>query len=220
MLELRIKTASRRYVAPADLPHVLGHQRALAELGDMVEALIAQMDMLDGDPDLEETDAEDSFAFSARALGWALMEGAGCAIGDGDTVAYPEWQTLQGKAKGAQMPISHNEDDEEDDPHGVCDEDGVNTCLGMLRAGPGAGCDISEPDHGIDDVNHDGDEGLAVLSWGMNQEEPLRVNLDVDAGFMARYRDRIRKRHYIKISTWRGTVWKRSDERLQAANAD
>lgn len=37
----------------------------------------------DGDPDLEETDAEDSFVLSARAV--AYGSGPGCAISDPDT---------------------------------------------------------------------------------------------------------------------------------------
>jgi hypothetical protein len=65
----------------------------------------------EGDPDLEETDAEDSFVLSGQALAYA--SGPGCPISD----------------PGGGL----NEDDEEDDPAGVCDEDGVNTNLENAR---------------------------------------------------------------------------------------
>lgn len=57
MLEMKIK-AGRRSVVPGDLPSILGARRAYRELGDMVEALIAQMDMMAGDCDLEEDDLD------------------------------------------------------------------------------------------------------------------------------------------------------------------
>ena len=59
MLEMKIKTG-RRSVVPGDLPSILGARRAYRELGDMVEALIAQMDMLAGDCDLEDDDLDQS----------------------------------------------------------------------------------------------------------------------------------------------------------------
>lgn len=43
-----------------------------------------------------------------------------------------------------------NPDDEEDDPSGQCDEDGVNTDLSAASDG-GPGCRISDPDHGLDE---------------------------------------------------------------------
>lgn len=57
MLQMKIKTG-RRSVVPGDLPSILGARRAYRELGDMVEALIAQMDMLAGDCDLEDDGPE------------------------------------------------------------------------------------------------------------------------------------------------------------------
>ena len=48
MLQMKIK-AGRRSVMPGDLPSILGAQRAYREIGDMVEALLTQMDMLAGD---------------------------------------------------------------------------------------------------------------------------------------------------------------------------
>lgn len=57
MLQMKIKTG-RRSVVPGDLPSILGARRAYRELGDMVEALIAQMDMLAGDCDMEDDDPD------------------------------------------------------------------------------------------------------------------------------------------------------------------
>ena len=59
MLQMKIKTG-RRSVVPGDLPSILGARRAYRELGDMVEALIAQMDMLAGDCDMEPDDIDQS----------------------------------------------------------------------------------------------------------------------------------------------------------------
>lgn len=79
MHELSVKTG-RRHVPLYDLPVRLGRAGAAREIGDMIDALIAFMDDLDGDPDLEETDAEDSFALSVKGLSSAA--GAGCPISD------------------------------------------------------------------------------------------------------------------------------------------
>ena len=52
-------------------------------------------------------------------------------------------------------------DAEEDDPHGECSEDGVNTGLARARGG-GPGCTISDGDSAIDDspCDPEGDYGL------------------------------------------------------------
>jgi hypothetical protein len=46
---------------------------------DMIEMLIERLDLEDGDPDLEETDAEDSFVLSWYA---SKQSGPGCPISD------------------------------------------------------------------------------------------------------------------------------------------
>lgn len=50
-------------------------------LADTIERLLAELDARDGDPDLEETDAEDSFVLSWYANG---ERGPGCRISDPD----------------------------------------------------------------------------------------------------------------------------------------
>ena len=52
MLQMKIDTGGRT-VTPGDLPSILGARRAYRELGDMIEALIAQLDVMAGDCDLE-----------------------------------------------------------------------------------------------------------------------------------------------------------------------
>lgn len=79
MLEIAIKAAGRN-VTLGDLPSILGARRAYAEIGDMIEALIAQLDMLAGDSDLEEIGAEDGFAVPPHQLGWDYAPG--CPIAD------------------------------------------------------------------------------------------------------------------------------------------
>jgi len=51
------------------------------QIADQIENLIALLDMLDGDPDLEENDAEDSFSLSSRARS-RDDTGPGCPISD------------------------------------------------------------------------------------------------------------------------------------------
>lgn len=71
--------------------------------------------------------------------------------GDEGDWAWPEWdrRNLAGRRAGVEADALTNcglsEDDEEDDPHGVCDEDGANTALCLLR-GRGPGCLISDSD--------------------------------------------------------------------------
>lgn len=55
MLELRIVVA-RRSLRPFDLPATLGRAAAAREIGETIDALIALMDDLDGDPDAEDDD--------------------------------------------------------------------------------------------------------------------------------------------------------------------
>lgn len=84
------------------------------------------------DSDFEETDAEDSFVLSTNAL--RLGRGPGCEVSDPGGSAF-------------------GEDDEEDDPSGQCDEDGINTLVAVSGRINGPGCTISD-----DDAEHDGKE--------------------------------------------------------------
>ncbi|MFT4055208.1 MAG: hypothetical protein QM681_11940 [Novosphingobium sp.] len=218
MLELKIK-AGRRYVQPSDLASRFGAARALEELGDMIEYLIAQVDMIEGDPD-EECNGD--------------LEPDDDAKGD---PSWPEWHTLSHKlsARGA-TPMGHtpwggisHEDDEdddaaeEDDPSGQCDEDGVNTVLGALR-GDGPGCEISDPDQAVDDVGCDEEGGdmLPVLDWrAHDQTEPIVPSDTVDRRIMAVYRDRIRNLYYVKresIYPGQPPAWHRASTPLDAIN--
>lgn len=93
MLEIQIK-ASGRHVAPRDLAALLGPERAYEEIGDMIEALIAQMDLLTGDCDIEDDDPaedddpsgqcdEDDVNTAWERVDWQA-KGAGCVISDDD----------------------------------------------------------------------------------------------------------------------------------------
>jgi hypothetical protein len=225
MLELKIK-AGRQYVDPTSLASRFGAERALTELGDMIEYLIAQVDLLAGDPDFEETDAEDAFALSPVARCFSTNAGAGCPISDAADPAYPEWHTMRGAAKGQSMPNSWNEDDEEDDPSGQCDEDGVNTSLALL-SGNGPGCEISDIDHACDDKGIDSEgccDPLPVLDWREHdQTKPILPDMSADRRIIGIYRDRIRGASYVKIaSPYRGAppVWRLAKTPLAAINAN
>lgn len=120
----------------AGLAYVVPDSREAIEAA--VEALIARLDAADGDMDLEEIDER---------------EPDDDAKGD---PSWTEWHT-RGRHKGGTGLKGLNgwnvyEDDEEDDPSGQADEDGINTLLFLSRDG-GAGCPISG------DQEWNGDEG-------------------------------------------------------------
>lgn len=121
-----------------------------AKLEAFVSVAIDLLDVMDGDPDAETgNDLEDDFALSENALAWE--DGPGCTIADKDAGAYVEWHTRPANSRrhgGPESMIGH-EDDEEDDPAGQCDEDGINTAHDLIRYTPGSsgpGCPISDPD--------------------------------------------------------------------------
>ncbi|MFC3440762.1 hypothetical protein ACFOKF_06030 [Sphingobium rhizovicinum] len=149
MLELKIK-AGRRHIPIFELPAALGRRQAYQEIGDQVDALIAFLDDLGGDPDLEEDDDAGGNILDERH----------------DALTWPEWHTLPPQQRGAGnyagKLLDHadhghqHEDDEEDDPaeeddpSGQCDEDGINTAFSNAdwEAESGAGCPISDPGGG------------------------------------------------------------------------
>ena len=98
MLELKIKTG-RKHIPIFDLPTVMGRREAAREVGDQIETLLAFIDDLDGDPDLEDS-------------------------GDEHDSAWVEWSTMQGSQKAGANLLAGHEDDEDDDPA----EDGDIDC--------------------------------------------------------------------------------------------
>ncbi len=103
-----------------------------AEIASAIEVLIDLLDTLGGDPDLEETDAEDSFAISHIARGNAA--GAGCPIADPGGVTCSEdepdmWGFADGDGPGC--PIS---DPPEDDTEDRCLA-GDDGCAPVIRMG-------------------------------------------------------------------------------------
>jgi hypothetical protein len=57
------------------------------DLEALTERLIERLDEADGDPDLEEMDAEDSFILSRNARRRARRSGPGCILSDPDEAA-------------------------------------------------------------------------------------------------------------------------------------
>ena len=118
-----------------------------AKLAAFIAVAIDLLDTLDGDPEAEELPLED--AFVQHDPHFAEQEEGG------KDASFVEWHTKHGnlRRKGqAEILPTQNEDDEEDDPSGQCDEDGINTLLG-LSTGSGPGCTMSDPD-----CEHDGRE--------------------------------------------------------------
>lgn len=118
------------------------------DLEALTERLIDHLDTIDPDPEAEEIPVEDAqitydlppeedgtdpdFEQTRDEDDWYphASDGPGCPLAD---------------AGGA----GEYEDDEDDDPSGQCDEDGINTGSGNFfehgRPIPGAGCPISDP---------------------------------------------------------------------------
>lgn len=123
MLELRIKQG-RRHVPIFDLPAYLGRAGAAQELEDTIDGLMAFLDDLSGDPDLEE---------------------GGDLEPDDDGKGDQSWPEHHGKQPDV-LRTYGREDDEEDDPSGQCTEDEISCGIpGFGRRG--AGCTISDPDY-------------------------------------------------------------------------
>jgi hypothetical protein len=135
-----------------------------------MEVAVELMDVIDGDPDAETgNDVEDDFVLTPQAIDRAISDPAIDFV-DQDGGAWVEWHTMRGSQKrGANFTLGH-EDDEEDDPPGQCDEDGINTDF-ALALGGGPGCKISDPDYGIDDERHDGGEDAPVPDYGIDQSK-------------------------------------------------
>ena len=216
MLEMKIR-AGTRYVGAAQLVHTIGAARALEKLSDMVEALIAQIDMIEGDPDLEETDAEDAFAFSSLALHFA--RGPGCLASDAGDIGWQEWHARNRHKVdaygGEPMPKGPwgnigQEDDEDDDPREEHDADSA--------------CD----DYGIDEdsdreptASHD----APFLRYGIDQSEPLEWSPANDVRAFEAHRDYIRASRCERVASspawnprWRFTHPHHSVEAFPAAN--
>jgi hypothetical protein len=190
MLELKVKHG-RKHVPLFDLPAYLGRDVTRAEIGDTIDSLMAFLDDLVGDPDLENDRSD--------------FEPNGDELGD---QAWIEWNA-RGKNKEGQFGgervgrdnhgnMLHEDDEdedprEEDDDSGQCDEDGINTANGWIesincRAGPG--CEISDAG---DDAGGD-----PFPSYGLDQSDPEPWSPVNDLRARKPHRDRIRATRCIK----------------------
>ena len=136
MLELKIK-AGRRNIPIFDLPAALGRAEAYREIGDQIDALIAFMDDLQGDVDLEDGNDDEP---------------------DGDAMGDQSWPE-DPRARSAMLgsSISYQEGDEDDDPLEDDDSDrdasgddwmaaGNLNCGGMMIPGEDEMVGASEDD--------------------------------------------------------------------------
>ncbi|MED5545790.1 MAG: hypothetical protein VYD90_11115 [Pseudomonadota bacterium] len=159
----------------ARLAGILLNRHSRRELADAIDVLLETLDLLDGDPDAEEIDLEDSFLLSEAAV--QASEGPGCAVGDAGEPAWIEWTSMRGSQKAGPNLTAGHEDDEDSDPAEDDDED-----------------------TGIDDCPHDrdfdeedsADHNAAFPSYGLDQSEPLPWSPADDLRARRRYRDRIR----------------------------
>lgn len=134
--------ADLHHLIPAGIVVPLGEFRMMADavaslhqaVANLSAMLIDRLDSSEPDPDLEDNgDTEPN--------------------GDERDIGAPEWHTrhFQHRKAGYEMADTGNgifgatEDDEDDDPAGQCDEDGVNTAFHLLGQ-RGAGCLISDVD--------------------------------------------------------------------------
>jgi hypothetical protein len=107
------------------------------------------MDDLDG-----FQDSEDIPDFSPRSDGAPGDPADAEPNGDEEMGAWIEWTSMRGSQKGGSNFTAGEEDDEESDPSGQCDEDGVNTAFAMAFS-TAPGCSICDPDHSVDDQRCD-----------------------------------------------------------------
>jgi hypothetical protein len=98
MLEVKIQAKGRRYVAPADLREIVGAERAREKLADAIEALVAQLDIMDGDPDLEEDTSD--FELSGDEKGdpawceWHTLPAVTCRRGALNGKTLDDWRGM------------------------------------------------------------------------------------------------------------------------------
>lgn len=145
--QLNIGRAST--VLPLALVSQSIHRLSRHDLESLTERLIEELDSRDGDPD-EETgnDVEDDFLLSDTALDRVRQDHRVDFV-DQDANSWTEWQS-RGRHKLALGQFEtrnsyEHEDEEEDDPSGQHDEDGINTLFRYSRRRSGAGCSISDP---------------------------------------------------------------------------
>jgi hypothetical protein len=121
-------------------------------IGDAVEVLIALLDLSRPDPDLEETNAEDSFELSPHARGFG-QRGPGCPVSEPDCGVDDERHDPcpagddAGSAYGG--PGDGFPGDPDDTEANGDEKDGNNAedevLGGGAQHGHGAGCPISDP---------------------------------------------------------------------------
>ena len=148
------------------LPGLLGRRRAARMVGDTIEELIALMDRLDGDPDLEDGhDAEaDQEARDVSWAEWTPRQRGALVIGgtnstEDDEDDDPREATWPESVFAREYPLAPDDAEEDDDAGGnvtdeLHDDDdpaGGNNAeddfdlrdVGFGRDGPG--CELSDP---------------------------------------------------------------------------
>jgi hypothetical protein len=155
MLELRIIAAGKP-MPLYDLPAALGRRGAFREIGDTIEGLIAFMDDLQGDVDLEDGGDDEP---------------------DDDTkdISWTEWHARGARRKAFAYEAIGNpgltEDDEDDDPR---EDDGVDSCAAgddEPRSGVSPACRF----YGLSElwVSTEDDERRTVPAFA-NDDEQMR----------------------------------------------
>lgn len=151
MLQLKIK-AGRKHIPIFDLPAALGRRAAYEELVDQVDALIAFMDDLQGDVDLEDGNDDEPDTD---------------AMGD---QSWPEWHTLPlqqrrtGNTRGKALPecwFTPLEDDEDSDPAEDGDSDYCLAGEDRITGGSVADPDLFRVSRGVGDETDDEDPDYA-----------------------------------------------------------
>ncbi|WP_267395273.1 MULTISPECIES: hypothetical protein [unclassified Sphingomonas] len=169
MLELRILTGATA-LPLFDLPAALGRRQAAKEVGNQIDALMAFLDDLGGDPDLE--DGHDAEADNS----------------DAENCSYPEWHTLDradhraGRFLGRPLAGGYpTEDIEQDDPGEDDDSDRCTAGDDHMIAGPVAmrewWQDARNPGDEIDGEIERGDDGQAWPEVGAGKQ-PTCMNVD------------------------------------------
>lgn len=138
------------------------------QIAAAIETMVAVLDCMDPDPDLDTANAEDEHLNGFATYG---TSGPGCSIADAGEYAYPEWHT-RGRHKAAEFrgTLPHEDAEEDDGPDSSGDE--AEPDFATRHAGSGPGCLISDPDKGGEE---DGEieQGEYARHYGIDQTKPI-----------------------------------------------
>ena len=127
MLDLLIVLGARS-LPIHDLPAALGRNKAAREVADTIDGMIAFLDDLGGDPDLEDSEASDTwvddrgrYIGDVRTLPAHDFDGSEPG-GDEADASFPEWRS-DGHRRIAREALQHEDAEDDDSDRCVAGDD-------------------------------------------------------------------------------------------------